>query len=65
MGSNGIHLPGSYLGVDAISGWSLQLLLFLAPKGFFVGYSGFPFRPLSLQINFNEFLCNRLRKLLR
>ena len=44
MGSNGIHLPGSYLGVDAISGWSLQLLLFLAPKGF---SSGTPVSPLG------------------
>ena len=34
MGSNGIHLPGSYPGVHAISGLSLQLLLVLAPKGF-------------------------------
>ena len=24
MWSNGIHLPGSYPGVDAISGWSLH-----------------------------------------
>ena len=34
--------PGSNLGVDAICGLSLLLVLFFAPRGFFSGYSGFP-----------------------
>ena len=44
--------PGSNLGVDAICGLSLLLVLFFAPRGFFSGYSGFP---LSSKTNISKF----------
>ena len=47
-GGSSIHLPGSYHTVDAISGLSMQLLLFLVPKDVFRRILRFPpFRPLS------------------
>ena len=44
--------PGSNPGVDAICGLSLLLILSLALRGFFSGYSGFP---LSLKTNTFKF----------
>ena len=44
--------PGSNPGVDAICGLSLLLVLSLAPRVFFSGYSGFP---LSSKTNISKF----------
>ena len=43
---------GSNLGVDAICGLSLLLVISFAPRGFFSGYSGFP---LSSKTNPSKF----------
>ena len=44
--------PGSNPGVNTICGLSLLLVLSLAPRGFFFGYSGFP---LSSNTNSSKF----------
>ena len=47
--------PGSNPGVHTICGLSLLLVLSLAPRGFFSGYSGFP---RSLKTNTPQFIWN-------
>ena len=45
-------VPGSIPGLGFMCGFFLLLVLFLAPRGFFSGYSGFPF---STKTNISKF----------